>query len=102
MKHIAILLLLISIAKAEIQNGTENNLEDLVGQIEEQEEEQTDLLQDLVSEKQKSGTLNILPPDYDKRTIPPQVVEGKVNEIKVTIDIFSIPHLDEKQEVSSQ
>ena len=40
---------------------------------------------------------SIIPADYDKRTAPP-LVDGKPNEIKVTMDIFSIPNFDEKEE----
>lgn len=71
------------------------------------------------------GNLDLLPLDYDKRQFPPRMDKGKnncskntywvhfmnkinkqnffyigsVNQISVTMDIFSIPALDEKKEV---
>jgi len=40
----------------------------------------------------------LFPEDYDKRTAPPKINEGKPNDIKVALDIVNIPRLDEKDE----
>ncbi|TRY73123.1 hypothetical protein TCAL_12527 [Tigriopus californicus] len=44
------------------------------------------------------SVIHLLPDDYDKRQFPPQKDDDTPNEISITMDIYSIPQLDEKKE----